>query len=560
MASAPFRGAHAECRSLEVVYRPIPHVQMAVWVENESGKYIATLYVTRLTGTLGLANRPGLPTFKSDYRFPYGAREMVMPVWAHARGHVYGKVVMGGAQLQNGKRVGDTTTCGADCNNLTIGYHYAVSSTEPFYCGPSGGTGGAALDATSCASPFYGSKGAYLEAGSSFYPPRADLSTFQNDHDSVAATQYASVNDLGAVSGATPAGNAVIDPPVRWKPPGDGHYVLKVEVSKEFDYNAFHEHAPVADASVELRSYGLEDPGTTHFGQTGFKYGQGGFGQPSIVYATPFVVGPDTYVGTTATYAGYGDWDGATGTMHAPDLTITENVEGTGAGRLLLTTDQSGSWRVKVTAGQCTGTEPTDGGSTCTAPAAPNDLVLTAHDTSLDVSFAAGASGTATARYDVRYRDTMPIDESNFLSAIPPSTTPPLPGPAGQQANMTITGLRPQQTYYVAVRAISSCDAASAVVTSHAITAKQDFVTLHGCFIATAAYGTPLAKELTPLRKLRDQHLLTNPIGRAFVAGYYAMSPPLANAIAPYESLRRVARMLVEPLVKLSRGLEAIGR
>ena len=153
--------AHADtptCRSVEVRLKPIPHVQMAVWVEDENGNYVDTLYVTRLTGTLGLANRPGLPTFKSDFRFPYGARQMVMPVWAHKRNHVYGKVVMGGAKVDGSKqRIGDTTDCGADCRNDTIGYHFNVSSPEPFYCGPSGGTGGQALDATSCASSFTGS-------------------------------------------------------------------------------------------------------------------------------------------------------------------------------------------------------------------------------------------------------------------------------------------------------------------------------------------------------------------------------------------------------------------
>jgi hypothetical protein len=335
--------------------------------------------------------------------------------------------------------------------------------------------------------------------------------------------------------------------------------VLKVEVSKEFDFNAFHDHGPIPDGSPELRSYGLEDPGTTQWGQSGFKYGQGGFGQPSIVYAAPFVVGPDTNVATTATSVGYGDWDGATGSLHPPDTTITDNMEGTGVGRLLLTSDQSGSWRVKVTTSQCTGSAG-DGGSSCAAPAPPNDLALTAHDTSLDVSFTASPSSVQAVRYDVRYRDTMPIDDSNFLSAIPPSTTPPIPGSAGTVANMTITGLRPQQTYYVAVRAISSCDGASTVVTSHATTSQQAFVTLHGCFIATAAYGTPMAKELGPLRKLRDEHLLTNPVGRAFVAGYYALSPPLANAIAPHPALRRIARSFVGPLVDLARGLERVPR
>jgi hypothetical protein len=554
--------AQADCRSVAVTMKPIPHVQMAVWIEDASGNYVDTVYVTRLTGTLGLANRPGLATFKSDYRFPYGSRAMVMPVWAHKRNHVYGQVVMGGAQLDaNMMRIGDTTTCGPDCRNDTIGYHFAVSSPEPFYCGPSGGTGGAGLDASSCASGFYGSKGAYLMGGVSYYPPRADLTSFQNDHDSIAATQFASMNDLGAVSGATPPGNALIDPPLRWTPPADGQYVMKVEVSKEFDFNLYHDHPQTPDGSPELQSFGLEDPGTTMFGQPNFRYGTGGFGQPSIVYAVPFTVSNDTDIETTSEYVGYGDWDGASGTMHGPDMTITDGMDGTGVGRLLLNSDGSGSWRIKVTADASCGPEPTDGGmTTCIAPDAPTGLTLTPGQTSIDISFASAASGMAAARFDVRYRENAPIGANDFLSAIPPSTPPPTPGTPGSTVSMTISGLRPTQTYFVAVRSLSMCDGASALTSASTSTTQQQFVTLHGCFIATAAYGSPLGEELDSLRRLRDRHLLTNPLGRLFVMTYYGLSPSFANGIARDERLRAGARALIEPVVHLAQAVERAER
>jgi hypothetical protein len=89
-------------------------------------------------------------------------------------------------------------------------------------------------------------------------------------------------------------------------------------------------------------------------------------------------------------------------------------------------------------------------------------------------------------------------------------------------------------------------------VFTSASTLKQKFVVLHGCFIATAAFGSAMAKELDLLRAMRDRALLTNPLGRLAVAGYYAMSPPIARAIATDERLRAGARTVLAPAVALA--------
>ena len=72
------------------------------------------------------------------------------------------------------------------------------------------------------------------------------------------------------------------------------------------------------------------------------------------------------------------------------------------------------------------------------------------------------------------------------------------------------------------------------------------------CFIATAAYGTPLASEIQILREFRDEYLLTNPLGQVFVDLYYRFSPPIANFITDHPSLKPVVRAGLLPVVATS--------
>jgi len=71
-----------------------------------------------------------------------------------------------------------------------------------------------------------------------------------------------------------------------------------------------------------------------------------------------------------------------------------------------------------------------------------------------------------------------------------------------------------------------------------------------GCFIATAAYGTPAAEQIDVLREFRDSVLLESTTGSQFVALYYQLSPPVADFISGNSFLRTLVReLLVDPIV-----------
>jgi hypothetical protein len=69
------------------------------------------------------------------------------------------------------------------------------------------------------------------------------------------------------------------------------------------------------------------------------------------------------------------------------------------------------------------------------------------------------------------------------------------------------------------------------------------------CFVATAAYGSYLDPHVEALREFRDRYLLTNVPGRAFVAWYYRVSPPIAATIATSPAARAAVRIVLTPVV-----------
>lgn len=71
------------------------------------------------------------------------------------------------------------------------------------------------------------------------------------------------------------------------------------------------------------------------------------------------------------------------------------------------------------------------------------------------------------------------------------------------------------------------------------------------CFVATASYGHD-SGEVGLLCNFRDQVLMKNELGKAFVKAYYTVSPPLAKMIENSEPLKAAVRTALKPLVLIA--------
>ena len=72
------------------------------------------------------------------------------------------------------------------------------------------------------------------------------------------------------------------------------------------------------------------------------------------------------------------------------------------------------------------------------------------------------------------------------------------------------------------------------------------------CFIATAAFGSPLAGQVEILRQFRDRYLLTNAPGQKFVTWYYRNGPVAANFIKDKPLAKMAVQLALYPLIGFS--------
>src|ERR1700733_984821 len=243
--SARADGTAGECHSVKIDFTAASdpfQPQVVAWVEDGSGNFIATAFITQQTGRYGLGNRPGRYDFNSGPQWPYGRRINVFPVWAHRQPNTYPTVRYQkadgshsccdcGGTFPCGQGSSDPTYCpqsftceplgtgsnattacvwtgGSGCIENDLSHSRDISSQEDHYCPPEMLLGSSEVDAITCASLAFTDKGGFDNSTPSLYPPRADQGAGNDEADSPSVAQYAAINPFDAVTGATPQGNA----------------------------------------------------------------------------------------------------------------------------------------------------------------------------------------------------------------------------------------------------------------------------------------------------------------------------------------------------------------
>ena len=79
------------------------------------------------------------------------------------------------------------------------------------------------------------------------------------------------------------------------------------------------------------------------------------------------------------------------------------------------------------------------------------------------------------------------------------------------------------------------------------------------CFIATAAYGSPLHPHIDTLRDFRDKYLMQGKLGRTLIHFYYKYSPFIADLIVKHKVLKIAVRINLLPLVVFSYSMLHLG-
>jgi hypothetical protein len=578
--------APASARILEFDFTPVSNAQLALWIEDGHGKYLATVALTEAVAIRGIGNRPGASQMNSGFRWPYGRREGVLPIWAHQRMTGDGAQPFKRVIFQNRTTEGLASRTSNDYspdNYFCLSFNNSKSKKD-------------ALDAVSCASAFSSDKGRFITdqdvasgysepyqivqadmnrqppqgvmeplSLTSLYPPRRDVKTCApNCYESADVANYDAhvrsvMPEIDSVSMATPQGGEaqqhLFSVPIDW---AQGDFRACIEVNVEGDYNASYNDSFYPTPTTPASSW---DSWATGFG---YPYR----GQPSVVYCVPFTLQGTNEATFSAVEAvgSVGSWDTvapAYGQLAGMDGMSDDSTASPGSGgdRLKVGADGSRFTVIVKPPVSCEGDTPPSSVSDLAVSPYPNKLE--AHEWA-QLGFKAASDDSAVFDYDVRVSTDPITDDDSFMRGQPAKSASiaanelriPIGQAPGTEISADLGGLIAETHYYIGVRAVDSCAMTGPVSVAEITTPKRAFATVSPCFVATAAYGTPLAAEISVLRRFRDRYLQSNALGRSFVDVYYTLGPKLAAIIRRHDSLRAASRGLLAPLVAAARGLD----
>jgi hypothetical protein len=448
----------------------------------------------------------------------------------------------------------------------------------------------------------------------SLYPPRRDIArcstSSPNCVDTADTATYVAharevMPEIDTVTTATPAGDDV-EQSILFAVPNDwpdGSYVAWAEVNTEGDSNAsFTFSTPCAD---DAPACGAD------WDSWAVTYGYSYRGQPSMAFSVPITIGA---AGSYATDVpvGYGDvmgFDPGGSTVHPMDAKITNDPAkspGSGADRFRLIASKGYRMKVIVRGGSGTvgtggagggtpsggmggghlgsgGNPGASGGSevdpclTFSSPEVPGNVTIAqvadpkhSHEWA-SLHFQVPASAQALHHYEVRVSET-PItvaDPKTFEQAPAANaatanseTAPlviPMNGAAGSDVEVKFGLLMPQKEYYLGIRATNICGVAGPyAVAGPVATTRINFTKLSGCFVATAAFGSPLEPQVEVLRRVRDAMRKESAVFAAATDLYYRSGPPAAALIARSDVARAVVRTLLGPVVEVAGAVEPV--
>jgi hypothetical protein len=350
--------------------------------------------------------------------------------------------------------------------------------------------------------------------------------------------------------------------PASWP---DGDYVAYLEINTEGDYNDTFNATSDPTPCWPWDSCSRPDDWDSWAVTFGYPYR----GQPAVVFAVPFALGPAARF-STMTPDGFGSLDGTDadpGAMHAMDGSISDDPQGapgSGADRLRLSQTQTSRLDVEVRPCLSLG-----------QPGAPTDLTAEpvadpkhSHEWA-HLHFAVPDNAGAISRYEVRTStDPHPIvvgDDTSFIQGLPAQAASsktealviPVGQPAGTAVDVDFGGLRPLTHYWVGVRAVDDCNRPGPHAVVEVTTTKTNFTQLPPislnpghpqCFIATAAWGSAMAPSVKAMRRARDRLVAEVPLFAVAADLYGRSGTAAAGVLRRSDTARTLARRVLGPL------------